>query len=47
MSESAVLLEHHLKKLKLPSMLREYRKAAETCRELPPGREPQTNEEKT
>ena len=32
MSRSTVMLEHHLKKLKLPSMLREYRKAAETCR---------------
>ena len=32
MSRSTVMLEHHLKKLKLPSMLREYRKVAETCR---------------
>jgi DNA replication protein DnaC len=27
-----ILLEHHLKQLKLPSMLREYLKMAETCR---------------
>ena len=32
MSESTVLLSHHLKKLKLPSMLREYAKMAELCR---------------
>ena len=32
MSKATVLLEHHLKKLKLPSMLREYPKMAETCR---------------
>ena len=32
MSESIVLLNHHLKKLKLPSMLREYAKMAEVCR---------------
>ena len=32
MSErSTVLLEHHLKELKLPSFLREYGKAAEQC----------------
>jgi len=32
MSQSTVLLEHHLKKLKLPSMLREYAKMAQVCR---------------
>ena len=32
MSRPTVLLEHHLKRLKLPSMLREYRPAAEVCR---------------
>jgi DNA replication protein DnaC len=32
MSESAVLLNHHLKKLKLPTMLREHVKMAEVCR---------------
>ena len=32
MSKSAVLLEHHLKKLKLPSMLREYAKMAQVSR---------------
>ncbi len=32
MSESTLLLEHHLKKLKLPTMLREHAKMAEVCR---------------
>jgi len=32
MSKSTVLLEHHLKQLKLPSMLREYAKMAQVCR---------------
>lgn len=32
MSESTVLLNHHLKKLKLPTMLREHAEMAETCR---------------
>lgn len=32
MSESTVLLNHHLKQLKLPTMLREYVKLAEVCR---------------
>ena len=32
MSESTVLLNHHLKKLKLPTMLRECTKMAEVCR---------------
>lgn len=32
MSESTVLLNHHLKKLKLPTMLRECAKMAEVCR---------------
>ena len=32
MSQSTVLLEHHLKKLKLPSMLRDHHKTAEACR---------------
>lgn len=31
MSKSTVLLEHHLKTLKLPTMLREYAKVAATC----------------
>jgi len=31
MSKSTVLLEHHLKQLKLPSMLREYAKMAKVC----------------
>lgn len=31
MSNSTVLLEHHLKTLKLPTMLREYAKVAATC----------------
>jgi len=31
MSNSTVLLEHHLKTLKLPAMLREYAKVAATC----------------
>ena len=31
MSRSTVLLEHHLKTLKLPTMLREYAKVAATC----------------
>ena len=31
MSKSTVLLEHHLKQLKLPSMLREYVKMAKVC----------------
>lgn len=30
-SQSTVLLEHHLKALKLPTMLREYAKVASTC----------------
>ena len=33
MSKSAVLLEHHLKQLKLPSMLRDYAKTARVCRD--------------
>jgi DNA replication protein DnaC len=32
MSKTNLLLEHHLKKLKLPTMLREYGKMAELCR---------------
>lgn len=32
MSKSTVLLNHHLKKLKLPTILREYGKMAEVCR---------------
>ena len=32
MSKTNLLLEHHLKKLKLPTMLREYAKVAELCR---------------
>jgi len=32
MSKSSVLLEHHLKQLKLPSMLRDYEKTARGCR---------------
>jgi len=31
--ESTLLLEHHLKQLKLPSMLREYGKMAVVCQE--------------
>lgn len=31
MSESTVLLEHHLKALKLPTMLRDYAKTATRC----------------
>lgn len=33
MSQSTVLLEHHLKALKLPTMLREYEKVARRCAE--------------
>ena len=33
MSKSTVLLEHHLKALKLPTMLREYAKASRRCAE--------------
>ncbi len=32
MSQTNLLLDHHLKKLKLPTMLREYAKLAELCR---------------
>ena len=31
MSKSTVLLEHHLKKLKLPTMLREYASVGAVC----------------
>lgn len=32
-SKNTLLLEHHLKKLKLPTMLREYEKMAQLCRQ--------------
>jgi len=32
MSKSTVLLNHHLKALRLPTMLREYAKLASRCR---------------
>jgi DNA replication protein DnaC len=32
MSESSILLDHHLKQLKLPTILREHAKLAEVCR---------------
>ena len=41
-SKNNLLLEHHLKKLKLPTMLREYDKMSQLCRtersdRTPPG----------